>query len=114
MRGNAAEAFDRSMELMAIALRLQQRARIRRRRNRPEIRGASDRASAEEQLSAVVRAGHPEVYCFTCLGIALELPESKVREAAQLMVLQDGFRVEHHQCFHCGRSDHAIIVEDGA
>jgi hypothetical protein len=115
MRTTLANTFDHSLELMQTALTLTQRARTLRRRFPPSIQGASDGATQEERLSALLEAGNPDTYCFTCLGIALELPESRVRDIAQLLVLQDGSHVvEHRKCFHCGRAEPMVVLERAA
>jgi hypothetical protein len=30
------------------------------------------------------------------------------------MILRDGYRVQQRKCFHCGRADHTIIVDEEA
>jgi hypothetical protein len=109
-----ASTFDRSLDLTQVARTLRQRSWTTRRHFSPEIHGASDGATLEEQLSALVEAGHPDAYCFTCLGIALQLPASAVRNAAQLIVMRDGFRVQHRKCFHCGHAEPTLVLDRDA
>jgi hypothetical protein len=69
---------------------------------------------ADDRLAAAVKAGHPKAYCFTCLGTALQTSPSKLREVAQILVLLGGFRSKERNCFHCGRPDNVIVVDEDA
>jgi hypothetical protein len=92
----------------------QQSLKLRRHVPSPIGGGSDDDAALQERLAAAIKAGHPKAYCFTCLGSALELSPSKLREAAQILVLRGGFRAENRTWVHCGRPDNAIVVDEGA
>lgn len=112
MGASVAETFDRSLILVEKAQILCRQTRKLCWHVPPPIGGASANVSEEERLAAVVKAAHPEAYCFRCLGQALDSSPNRLREVAQIMVLADGFRAEQRKCFHCGRVENTILVDE--
>jgi hypothetical protein len=111
MTASAADSFNRSWELMAVALLVQRSARALRRRGRPEMQGGSGGATLVERIGALVRARQPFAYCIPCLAVVLRTPEKLVRDSAQVAIVQDGIRVERRTCRQCGRADDALSVK---
>jgi hypothetical protein len=74
--------------------------------------GGSDKAALAQQVSAVVKAGHPLAYCFPCLARMLELSENRIRETAELLVALRRFHVEPRTCHRCERTDDMIVVKE--
>jgi recombinational DNA repair protein (RecF pathway) len=56
-----------------------------------------------EPIANVLRASPSHAYCFPCLAITLATPEPALREAAQGLILQEGFEVGDKQCANCQR-----------
>lgn len=56
-----------------------------------------------EQIAHVLMASPFRAYCFPCLAMTLATPEPALREAAQGLILQEGFEVSDKQCANCQR-----------
>jgi hypothetical protein len=65
--------------------------------------------SLPELVSLAVLQHLPFVSCFTCIASELHTPESAVRNAAQMLVLQQAFRPTRHLCFQCLRTEQTIM-----
>ena len=81
-----------------------------RRGGRSEVREDSDKTAVAEQVSAVIKSGHPFAYCFPCLARVMMWPEKRIRETAQLLVVLKGFHVRRRTCYQCERTDDMIVM----
>jgi len=61
-----------------------------------------------EQIADVLRASPSHAHCFPCLAMTLATPEPALREAAQGLILQEGFEVGDKQCANCQRFEKAV------
>jgi hypothetical protein len=76
-------------------------------------RAAPATRTTAPRISAILREGFPSGYCVECLAARLELPACEVRDAAQVLVAERGFRVVERVCYTCGRIRHDVVVFDG-
>jgi hypothetical protein len=60
------------------------------------------------RLEAVLLQGRPDAFCFPCLGTRLAMPATRVRDAAQLVIVNPDFRVRRGPCRACGRTDEVM------
>jgi hypothetical protein len=68
--------------------------------------------SSTAQITALLRQHAPLVLCCDCVAAKLGLPPKDVRDAAQGLVLQRGFRIVRRLCYTCHRTDD-IVAFDG-
>jgi len=61
--------------------------------------------SLSERVAAFLRKAPARGHCFRCLAAALDTPQPEVREASQLLISQEGFRVRNGACYRCRRTD---------
>ena len=64
--------------------------------------------SPTDRLRGLLIESAPRVCCCSCLAAKLSLPESNIRDAAQLLSLQAGFGIVHEPCSICGTADRFI------
>jgi hypothetical protein len=67
-----------------------------------------------ERVAHTVLANFPYAYCFRCLAVRLPLSEKEVREAAQVLIVRDGFRLDRRVCYGCGRTETLLLRVPGA
>jgi recombinational DNA repair protein (RecF pathway) len=61
-----------------------------------------------EQIANALRASPSHAHCLRCLAMTLATPEPALREAAQRLILQEGFEVGDRQCVNCQRFEKAV------
>jgi hypothetical protein len=64
-----------------------------------------------ERLASAVLQHFPYAYCFACLATRLDTIEPLLRDAAQLLIIRDGFRVTRRVCYGCSRTDDLLVNE---
>jgi hypothetical protein len=57
------------------------------------------------QIIRAVVGNLPNVRCYQCLSLQVGVSEKDVREAAQLLVVNNGFVITAHTCQVCARTD---------
>jgi hypothetical protein len=65
-------------------------------------------SSLADGLARAVRHHLPHVRCFSCLATELVVSEADVRNAAQMLVVQDGFMPARRACSGCLRSGDTV------
>jgi hypothetical protein len=109
MASSGADIFDQSIEQVQLSVVLCPQARRARAGRRRPLRGASD-VDFEERIVALV-SGFPEGYCCHCIAVRLEVPELRVRNAAQVVIARHRrIRVARGPCGSCHRTDEVLIV----
>jgi hypothetical protein len=68
----------------------------------------SSLASRRQELAALLRQHEAEAFCFSCLAARLEMSPTRVRDAAQLLIVTPHWRVHRGTCRRCGREDEVI------
>jgi hypothetical protein len=61
-----------------------------------------------EQIANVLQALPSQAQCLTCLAMTIHTPEAALREAAQGLVLEEGFELGDKQCVNCQRFEKVI------
>lgn len=67
--------------------------------------------SLPERVSLAVLQHLPSACCFACIAAELHSTESEVRDAAQMLILQQAFRPAVRQCFKCSRTEETLVRE---
>ena len=67
--------------------------------------------SLSEAVARAVLQHFPYALCPACLATALSAPEPEVRSAAQLLIVNDGFRTATRICHRCSRTDETLVPE---
>ena len=62
-------------------------------------------------MSLAVLKLFPSASCFACLATELNSTEVEVREAAQLLILQQAFKPARRRCFKCSRTEETLVRE---
>jgi hypothetical protein len=62
-----------------------------------------------EQVARAVLQNSPRVRCFECLSLQIGLSQASTRDAAQVVVVRDDFRVALRVCQTCGRTDDVLV-----
>jgi hypothetical protein len=62
-----------------------------------------------EQVARAVLQNSPYVRCFECLSRQVGLPDTTVRETAQIMIVRENFHVARRVCQICGRTDDVLV-----
>jgi hypothetical protein len=62
-----------------------------------------------EQVARAVLQNSPYARCFECLSSQIDLPQASTRDAAQVVVVRSGFRVERRVCQKCGHTDDVLV-----
>jgi recombinational DNA repair protein (RecF pathway) len=66
-----------------------------------------------EQIANVLRTSSSHAHCFACLAVTIHTPEPALREAAQGLVLQEGFELGDKQCVNCQRFEKVVWFSPG-
>jgi hypothetical protein len=66
-----------------------------------------------EQIANVLRTSSSHAHCFTCLAVTMHTAEPSLREAAQSLVLQEGFELGDKPCVDCHRIDKVVWFSPG-
>jgi hypothetical protein len=61
-------------------------------------------------ISAFLLENWPNIYCFPCLAVKVQVTEKEAREGAQALILLAEFRMARSRCVNCGRQDDLIQV----
>jgi mono/diheme cytochrome c family protein len=110
MASCGADIFDQSIEQVHFSRMLCRRAWSARVQRRRPIHGASE-GDFEERIVAFVRRGFPERFCCRCIAMHFEVPELRVRNAAQVVIARhQGIRVARGRCSACHSTDEVLIV----
>jgi hypothetical protein len=64
-----------------------------------------------ERVSLSVLQHLPSACCFDCIAKELDATESEIRDAAQVLILQQAFKPAWRQCFKCSRTEQALVRE---
>lgn len=108
MASSSADIFDQAIEQIRISRALCRRALWARLRRWRPIHGARE-GDFEERIVALVGDRFPEGYCCRCIAADLEVPEIRVRNAAQVVIAQHhGIRVARGRCGSCHRADEVL------
>jgi hypothetical protein len=62
-----------------------------------------------QAIAHALLANWPFVRCFVCLSTHVGVPEKDAREAAQLLVVRDGFSTARRVCQICHRADDVLV-----
>jgi hypothetical protein len=64
-----------------------------------------------ERVSLSVLQHLPSSCCFACIAAELNSTESEVRDAAEMLIIQQAFRPAVRQCFKCSRTEETLVRE---
>ena len=64
-----------------------------------------------EAVARAVRTHSPYALCFSCLAVELGVSEPALRSAAQLVLVQEDFKVIRRVCYRCSRVDDALVPD---
>jgi hypothetical protein len=62
-----------------------------------------------ERVAQVVRSHFPYARCLACVTHDLHVTESEVRDAAQMLIVADRFRLVRRICYGCSRTDNTLM-----
>lgn len=63
-----------------------------------------------EQMVRTIRAGHPHVYCDTCLALGLRVSLEQARKAAAEVANSRGFQRKEAVCGQCARTQEVTAL----
>lgn len=67
------------------------------------------------RVASAVRKHFPSARCFLCLSLQLRSTEKEVRDAAQVLIVRDEFKIRRLACDKCSRiSDILVRAKDPA
>jgi hypothetical protein len=62
-----------------------------------------------ERVAQVAQSHFPYARCLACVAHDLDLAESEVRDAAQMLIVADRFRLVRRICYGCSRADNTLM-----
>jgi hypothetical protein len=67
------------------------------------------------RVASAVRKNFPSTRCFLCLSLRLNSTEKEMRDAAQILIVRDEFKIRRLACDMCSRvSDILVRAKDPA
>ena len=61
------------------------------------------------RFASAVRGHFPSTRCFRCLSLQLGLTEKEVRDAAQILVVREEFKIRRLGCDMCSRVNDILV-----
>jgi hypothetical protein len=68
-------------------------------------------ATSVELIARAVLRNSPFVRCFRCLSSQVGVGDKDAREAAQLLVMRDGFSIAKRVCQVCGHAEEMLVTD---